>query len=61
MPHNDYIYVHLLNRRNTFQIVQKDQVFSSSLLSIVSEYDQEAAQSHTADQATAPRGRATEY
>ena len=27
----------------------------------VSEYDQEIQQSHTADQPTAPRGRATEH
>ena len=27
----------------------------------VSEYDQEISQSHTADQPTAPRGRATEH
>ena len=60
-PHNDYIFVHLLNRYNTFQIVQKNQLFSLSLLPKVSEYDQEIAQSHTADQPTALRGRATEH
>ena len=46
-PHNDTIYVHLLNRCNTFQIGQENHFFFSSLLPNVSEYDQEIAQSHT--------------
>ena len=46
-PHNYKIYVHLINRCNTFQIVQKNHFIASSLLPKVSEYDQEIAQSHT--------------
>ena len=41
--------------------VQSNHFFSSSLLPKVSEYDQEIAQLHTADQTMAPRGRATEH